>query len=196
MQAREALDHVRRAGRTVLRERATVLAVRREGPGEVRYQAPGPDGVDDRAVDARRAGHTVTLRVSGTAPSLPPVVDLAALGLLQESLSSAREHGSGTAVLSVAHTADRVTIGVTNPARADRAETVPGHGPVGVRRRVTTAGGLLEVGPLTDGTFRVNASCRSSRSPREVPHEGPRAPHSPRRTAGRNRWVAVLDART
>ncbi len=156
-QAREALDHVRAAGQTVLREMATILGVLREGPGDERHPAPGLAGVDDLVVDARRAGLAVTLRVSGSAPVLPPVVDLAAHRLVQESLSNARKHGSGTAVLSVVHTADRVTIDITNPVRPDRPATVPGHGLAGMRERVTTAGGLLEVGPLPDGGFRVHA---------------------------------------
>ncbi len=157
VQAREALEHVRGAGQTVLSEMSTILGVLRESPAEDRHPAPGLAGVDELVVDARRAGLAVTLRVSGTPQVLPPVVDLAAHRLVQESLTNARKHGSGTAVLSVAHTAGLVTIDVVNPARSDRPTGVPGHGLVGMRERVTTAGGLLEVGPRPDGSFRVHA---------------------------------------
>jgi len=156
-QAREALDHVRSAGQTVLSEMSTILGVLRENPDEERHPAPGLAGVDDLVVDARRSGLAVMVRVSGTPVALPPVVDLAAHRLVQESLSNARKHGSGAAVLAIAHTADRVTIDVTNPVPPDRPATLPGHGLVGMRERVTTAGGLLEVGPLPDRSFRVHA---------------------------------------
>ena len=156
-QAREALDHVRSAGQTVLREMATILGVLRESPEEERHPAPGLTGVDELVLDARRAGLAVTLRVSGTPGTLAPVVDLAAHRLVQESLSNARKHGSGSAILSVAHTPGLVTIDITNPVPAGRAASAPGYGLVGMQERVSTAGGLLEIGPTHDGSFQVHA---------------------------------------
>ena len=156
-QAREALEHVRLAGQTVLTEMSTILGVLRREPGEERHPAPGLAGVDALVVEARRAGLAVTLRVSGSAADLPPVVDLAAHRLVQEALTNARKHGSGSAVVDIAHTADGVRISVTNPLGQDRA-AAPGHGLVGMRERVTTAGGTLEVGPRADSTFRVEAA--------------------------------------
>jgi signal transduction histidine kinase len=156
-QAREALDHVRSAGQTVLREMGTILGVLRDRPDEDRHPAPGLAGVDELVVEARRAGLAVTLRVSGTPGTLAPVVDLAAHRLVQESLSNARKHGSGSAVLSVAHTPGLVTIDVTNLVPAGRPASSPGYGLAGMQERVSTAGGLLEVGPTKDGRFQVHA---------------------------------------
>ena len=155
-QAREALDHVRTAGQTVLNEMSTILGVLREEPGEDRHPAPGLAGVDALVVEARRAGLLVTLRVSGSASELPAVVDLAAHRLIQEALTNARKHGGGSAVVDVTHLADRVVLTVTNPLGPD-SHLPPGHGLVGMRERVTTAGGTLEVGPRPDGLFHVRA---------------------------------------
>ncbi len=155
-QAREALDHVHDAGQTVLAEMSTILGVLREEPRDDRHPAPGLAGVDALVVDARRAGLLVTLRISGSPTVVPPVVDLAAHRLVQEALTNARKHGSGAAVVEIAHTDDGVRIDVTNEI-GHAPTAAPGHGLVGMRERVTTAGGTLEVGPRTDGTFRVHA---------------------------------------
>ena len=155
-QARQALDHVRDAGQTVLTEMSTILGVLREDSGQDRHPAPGLAGVDALVVDARRAGLAVTLRVSGSPTVLPPVVDLAAHRLVQEALTNARKHGNGAAVVEIAHTDAGVRIDVTNPVTHPPA-AAPGHGLAGMRERVATAGGTLEVGPRADGTYRVHA---------------------------------------
>ncbi len=155
-QAREALDHVHGAGQTVLTEMSTILGVLREGPEDDRQPMPGLARVDALVVDARRSGLAVTLRVSGSPTVLPSVVDLAACRLVQEALTNARKHGNGAALVEIEHTDDWVRIDVTNPAGRVPA-SAPGHGLVGMRERVTTTGGTLEVGTLADGTFRVHA---------------------------------------
>ncbi len=87
---------------------------------------------------------------------LPPVVDLAAHRLVQEALTNARKHGSGSAVVEIAHRDDGVRIEVTNPL-GPTPTGAPGHGLVGMRERVNAAGGTLEVGPRGDGAFGVHA---------------------------------------
>lgn len=155
-QARVALDHVREAGQTVLTEMSTILGVLREAPGDERNPVPGLVGVDALVLEARRAGLAVTLRVSGSPAVLPPVVDLAAHRLVQEALTNARKHGSGSAVVEIAHGDDGVRIEVTNPL-GPTPTGAPGHGLVGMRERVSAAGGTLEVGPRADDVFEVHA---------------------------------------
>ncbi len=154
-QARESLDHVRSAGQTVLSEMSTILGALREDPAQDRHPAQGLEGVDALVVEARRAGLAVRLRVSGAPAELTPVVNLAAFRLVQEALTNARKHGSGSALVEIAHEAQSLRIDVTNPIGPQSA-TEPGLGLVGMRERVMAAGGTLEVGSRTDGTFRVH----------------------------------------
>ncbi len=171
-QAREALDHVRSAGQSVLSEMSTILGVLREDPAD-HQPVQGLEGVDALVVEARRAGLAVTLRVSGAPAELTPVVNLAAFRLVQESLTNARKHGGGSALVEIAHEERSLRIDVTNPAGPQPA-TAPGLGLVGMRERVLTAGGTLEVGSRTDGAFRVHVELPAAPAVRATADGAPR----------------------
>jgi signal transduction histidine kinase len=184
--AQEALAHVRKASRTVLDELGVLLGVLREsgeldGPAE---PAPGLHRLDSLVDGFSAAGLAVRRTVSGEPRPLPPVADLTAYRIVQESLTNAHKHGGGApANVLLAYGHRELMIEVANevvaPVPADPAlvaaavgeasiepsvTVVPadgnghrnGHGIVGMRERAAAVGGRLEAGPV-EGGFRVRA---------------------------------------
>jgi signal transduction histidine kinase len=166
-QAKEALGLVREASRTVLAEMSTVLGLLRTGEDEKVPTAPAPglDQLDALVETTGRAGLCTTRRTQGQPRPLGQLADLAAYRVVQESLTNALKHGSGTADLLVDHQPDAVVIEVRNPLRADGVPSPgTGHGLVGMRERIAAVGGRLDARPAADGTFVVHA---------EIPRNAP-----------------------
>lgn len=162
-QAHAALGHVQDASERVLGELGTLVRVLREGPDEAPpAPARGLRDVDELAREARAAGLEVSVTTAGRVVEAPPVVDLAAYRIVQESLTNARKHGTGRADVLVRYDEDAVTLQTTNPTgtppqRPDR--TGPGgFGLVGLRERATAVGGTFEAGPSGSGTFVLRAT--------------------------------------
>jgi len=164
-EARTALGLVRAASRTVLAEMSAVLGLLRTGEDETPVEpAPGLDQLPALVEGIRRAGLATTWRVDGEPYPLPDIADLAAYRIVQESLTNALRHGTGTADLVLRYTGSEVVIEVRNPRPADAPPSEgAGHGLVGMRERVALFGGELAAGPGADGGFAVHA-----RLPRET----------------------------
>lgn len=168
--ALEALHHVQDATGSVLSELATLVEVLRD-PGEAAELAPAPglDSLPALVADVRRSGLDLTVTIDGEWPArLAPLVDLIAYRVIQESLTNARKHGTGEAVLVLTTTPANLTIEVTSPVRpgaprdgssgdgeaTDGGRTTGGHGLVGLRERALSVGGSFEA--VREGlTFRT-----------------------------------------
>jgi signal transduction histidine kinase len=107
------------------------------------------------------AGMPVELRVRGNS-HVPAGVELSAYRIVQEALTNALKHAGPGAHASVdidrARTA--VTITVEDDGRgviSDATEGGSGHGLAGMRERVATLGGSIELGPRPGGGYRVRA---------------------------------------
>lgn len=160
-QARQVLHTIREQGSATLAQMRQIVGALREDDGD--GAAPptlrhAPQLVDE----ARDAGCQVTFIVEGRRPDpLPPAVDFAGYRVLQESLTNARRHAPGAAVLaSVAYHDDVVQVEVTNEAAPDTpppSEPTGGHGVTGMRERVALAGGELTAAPNPEGGWRVHA---------------------------------------
>jgi signal transduction histidine kinase len=156
--ARQALTAIEEAGRAAATELDAVLGILRE---------EGPT-LDD-------LGKLVTSRVRAEVEpvDVPPRVSREAFRIVQESLTNAARHGSGTASLRIRQEGD-LMIEVTNPWRPDvpgrpgahprgaNAGRSGGHGIDGMRERVRLLGGSLEAGPDGD-TWRVIARLPAGR---------------------------------
>lgn len=164
-----ALAHVRRAGQDVLVELGTLLTVLRStddpaaraggGPAE---PAPGLGRLAAMLVDFRATGLDISVSIHGERVPLPAACDLVAYRLIQEGLTNAHKHGGGRAEVTVIHRQSDVVIGVLNTARAgapcgQSGAMDPGRGLLGMRERVASVGGTLQVGPEHDGNFLVRA---------------------------------------
>lgn len=101
------------------------------------------------------AGLSVTLDTVGAPQALSGAADQAAYRILQQALTNAADHGSGSAHIELRHTGSAVELVVTNPVGTARPRG--GHGLIGMRERATLLGGSLEV-TRADGTFRVHAT--------------------------------------
>lgn len=114
----------------------------------------------------RSAGNTVRDETHGTPVELPPLNDLSAYRIVQESLTNAAKHAS-RAQISVELRWHQTTleITVTNGLPPSGAREYPrphkaagtGHGLIGMRERAVTAGGTFTAGPLPEGGFQVHA---------------------------------------
>ncbi len=128
--------------------------------GALRDDAPveGPPGLAalDALIDRQRtAGLDVVTTLSGERQALPPAVDRSAYRILQEALTNAARHGSGSATVDIDLGADCLELTVTNPVGDSAAARAGGHGLVGMRERVALLGGTL-TDIARDGRFRLH----------------------------------------
>jgi signal transduction histidine kinase len=156
--AQEALMHVRRSSRTVLDELGGLLDVLRQADDPVTPTDPAPslgrlvDLVDSFAA----SGLQVDWALSGTPQPLPSAVDLVAYRLVQEGLTNAHKHGTGSATLGVAFEESNVAIDIVNPSLGETL-VGSGYGLVGMRERARAVGGTVLAAAQSDGTWRVSA---------------------------------------
>jgi signal transduction histidine kinase len=121
-------------------------------------EAPvGLASVDTLIANHFAAGLEVTFDASGTPRPLGPTADQAVYRILQEALTNAARHGTGSVRVELDFTDNGVELSVTNPV-SDGAQrrSVGGHGLVGMRERATLLGGSLKAG-RADGAFHVRA---------------------------------------
>jgi signal transduction histidine kinase len=122
------------------------------------------------------AGLPVDLRVRGSS-HVPAGVELSAYRIVQEALTNALKHAGPGAHASVdinrARTA--VTITVEDNGRgviSDATKGGSGHGLAGMRERVATLGGSIELGPRPGGGYRVRAVLPSQDDVVNTPSRG------------------------
>nr|BFD85260.1 histidine kinase [Streptomyces sp. Xyl84] len=163
-QAKEALAHVREAGRSALDElRATVGLLRQSDDPEAPTEpAPGLDRLDDLVGTFRSAGLHVEVARADDGTALPAAVDLAAFRIVQEALTNVQKHAGGRARAEVSVVRVGPNLEVTVLDDGAGADDVPpvgggGHGLLGMRERVTAVRGTLTTGPRYGGGFRVHA---------------------------------------
>jgi len=160
---REALTAARSSLKAVLVETQMILHVLRTGSGgdgEELRPPPGMARLGELLDSFRQAGLLVTATVDEMPMNIDPGVDLTVYRIVQEALTNASRHGDGEAAVTILTRAGRILIDVTNGVRTDAAPRVPGrgYGLQGMRERVGSANGTLQVGVDDDGrTFRISA---------------------------------------
>ncbi len=118
---------------------------------------PGLASLDTLIAQHTAAGLTVTLDISGTPHALRSSTDQGAYRILQEALTNASRHGTGTARIQVTYRPTGIDITIANPVSTNgRPRTSGGHGLIGMRERATLLGGSLDL-DRTNGTFRIHA---------------------------------------
>jgi signal transduction histidine kinase len=151
--ARDALVAIESASRESMREVREVLGGLRESG------APGLEALDDLVGSSRAAGLTVEVARHGNLDGLPPDTSRTAYRVLQEALTNAAKHaGPGRVHVAVRRTTGLLAVEVVDEGRAASAAAPggpPGHGLVGMRERVTAAGGTMAAGPDSDAGWRV-----------------------------------------
>ncbi len=170
--AREALGHVRRSSKMVLHELSGMLDVLRQpdDPITPTDPAPGMDRLVSLIEEFAGSGLHVDWRITGTPQNLPAAVDLVAYRVVQEGLTNAHKHGTGSVELvlgfepgelmidMVNRSAVRVGAGSVATAMNGAADAVnSGHGLAGMRERAHAVGGGVSAAPAGDGTWRMTA---------------------------------------
>ncbi|MFF1253781.1 sensor histidine kinase [Pseudarthrobacter sp. NPDC058329] len=171
----ESLGHIRTASTEVLRELQAILHVLRSGDSEPKLQSdeniPIPGAADiPRLLDTFRS---LGLRVehqegllSRLPSSLPVAVNLALYRIIQEALTNAHKHGTGTARLDLETTDTDIILKIHNDRREESAEASgdkwgdearTGFGLVGMHERAASANGRLRVTPAST-TFTVETT--------------------------------------
>ncbi|NUT32790.1 MAG: sensor histidine kinase [Hamadaea sp.] len=132
----------------------------RSAVGALRDRSPQPSLADIPQLVRRtqRSGLSVAFAETGSARDLPPDVQLAAYRLVQEALTNVVKHsGASRADVSLAWGPRELSVTVEDDGHGPGADG-GGHGLIGIRERVTAAGGTVETGVAGQGRgFRVAA---------------------------------------
>ncbi|WP_171074117.1 sensor histidine kinase [Nonomuraea basaltis] len=156
LQTLEAIEELAR--QTVEEIDQIVGSLRTGGSADGAVEAPPAlASLDTLIAHHTAAGLQVTLASSGTPRALGGPADQAAYRVLQEALTNAARHGTGSARVELTFGETAVELDVANPVRADGASRGGGgHGLIGMRERATLLGGSLDAERTGDG-FRVRA---------------------------------------
>jgi signal transduction histidine kinase len=162
-EARVALRTIREKSREAMAEiRATVGVLREARDGAPRSPSPGLAQLGELVGLAAGSEVQVEVSVTGAARPLPPVVDVAAYRIVQESLTNVLRHADATlASVVIRYEPDAVVVQVDDDGGsvANGAGAPDGHGLAGMSERAAAVGGSLEAGPARDRGegFRVRA---------------------------------------
>jgi signal transduction histidine kinase len=164
-QAAIALEAIRTASRDALDELGAILGVLRDQTSAAPLTPVAGIGDVAGLVERSRAdGLAVTLITTGDVAGVPPSIGTAAYRVVQEGLTNTRRHaGPGaTATVEVAagegHVLCVTVVDDGGTATQPRAGEGAGFGLVGMRERVESSGGTLEVGPAPGRGYRVVAT--------------------------------------
>jgi signal transduction histidine kinase len=156
LRALEAIEDLARQTANDIDQIVGTLRGSRSSNGDLEAP-PGLASLDTLLAHHRAAGLDVTCRTSGARRPLVAAVDQAAYRILQEALTNAARHGTGSAHVQLVFRDVAAELTVTNPVPAavqPRAQR--GHGLVGMRERAVLLGGDFDAA-CTNGTFRVHA---------------------------------------
>lgn len=156
--AAELLETVAESGRGALAETGRLLHLIRDDADELGLRpAPGLGDLPALLEGFREQGLALDVHLALPEAPLPGGIDVSAYRLVQEALTNALKHGSGTVDLTVDSTADALRIAVANPLAADSGPG-SGLGLQGMAERVGMLGGRLVHGPNGDGRFHLEAT--------------------------------------
>jgi signal transduction histidine kinase len=168
--AREALGHVRRSSKMVLEELSGLLDVLRQpdDPLTPTEPAPGLTRLTSLIDQFAASGLKVDWSISGTPQALPTAVDLVAYRLIQEGLTNAHKHGTGSAEMVLGFEPGVLVISLVNrvavsvgagggPGEVPDAAPSLGHGLSGMHERAHAVGGSVSAARQPDGNWRVAA---------------------------------------
>jgi signal transduction histidine kinase len=163
-----ALEAIEELARQTAAEIDQLVGTLREGgpANEVVEAPPSLASLDTLIARQQAAGLEVTLDTAGAPQALGAAADQAAYRILQEALTNAARHGTGSARIELAFGDAALELTVTNPApTGGPPRSDGGHGLVGMGERATLLGGNLQA-ERANGTFRVHA---------RIPYGGHRA---------------------
>ncbi|SDR84343.1 Signal transduction histidine kinase [Actinopolymorpha singaporensis] len=173
--SRQAIAAIEDVARATITEIDRLVHALREDDPAVPPPPADPGALAELLSEQRSDGLVLTSEVRGEPRPLPRGVAWAAYRILQEALTNAARHGTGTAHVTVDHKPDAVELAVRNPVPESSrtfatvpagssdlpAGDAPGtsgasHGIIGMRERATLLGGSFEA-RADHGTFWLRA---------------------------------------
>ncbi|WP_326565016.1 histidine kinase [Amycolatopsis rhabdoformis] len=150
---------IRESSAAALTELRDILKVLREDLTEPKsLPSPTLDGVAQLAGDLAAAGAEVDTQVPDPLPQVPEKVGRAAYRIVQESLTNAAKHAPGAPIrVRLSLDSGKLVVEVANALGASAGLPSSGYGVIGMRERVTLAGGALRAGPDGTGDYVVRA---------------------------------------
>lgn len=148
-----ALTDIEAIARDTTADIEQIVSPLRESSSDGRSHV-GLASVETLVAQFRAAGHTVALTQPEEITGLSTSAGQGAFRIIQESLTNAVRHGSGSTTLSIEATASALLVTVVNPVTEASATDGERHGIVGMRERARLLGGSL-VAEGADGEFRV-----------------------------------------
>ena len=175
--AAEAIQAIRSASKSGLRELRTILEVLRQADAG----SPAVPVPDLRAIAAlveatSAAGTPTTLKSAEPPVPLPAPVGLAVYRIVQESLTNVVRHAGRVATtVGLRQDGGYLYVDVVNEGGAAAAAFTDGTGAglAGMRERAAALGGTLDAGPRPGGGFAVRARLPVAPA---LPARGPAAP--------------------
>ena len=157
--AREAFRSIRVAGLEAVGEMGTILGLIRGDRMSGRQPQPRAADIEGLVRRARDTGVSVDFDVRGDVTALPAAVELSVYRIAQEGLTNAVRHAPSAPVrVEVRYRDERVDVEVVNGPGTSAVPQGGGRGLIGLRERVAIFGGRLDVGPETDGGWRLAAT--------------------------------------
>jgi signal transduction histidine kinase len=136
---KQTMENIATSARSSLQDVRQVLS-----PSPVDQVEPG--SLDALVTGVRESGHEVVASEVGTRQPLPPELDVVAYRVLQEMLTNAIKHGlRGEPVFVERHWEGELRIEVRNVIEPGPPNAAPGQGLDGMRRRLESVGGRLDV---------------------------------------------------
>ncbi|ADD44586.1 sensor histidine kinase [Stackebrandtia nassauensis] len=155
-QTRVALSAIKGASKEALTAlRGALDALRSTDDAAPRSPTDGLAKLDALVDSVRNAGIEVDVTVTGQQRELDPVVDLAALRIIQESLTNVLRHSNARHVRIRIDHGDSLDITVADDGGG--GVPIPGNGLTGMNERATAVGGTCTAGPAAAGGFAVHA---------------------------------------
>ena len=160
--SRQALVSARTSAGTVVTETQRILALLRRGEevpdADALRPTPTLSGLDNLLASFESIGLEVDPSIELLEGPVEPSLGVTVYRVVQEALTNAHRHGTGTTAVAVREHAGAIHVTVENPvADAPRSSGEgTGLGLVGMRERVESAGGRLSIDSAA-GRFRVHA---------------------------------------
>jgi signal transduction histidine kinase len=158
--AEEVFDTISTTAREALTQLRRTLALLRPGEPE-RQPQPSLEGLQPLVATVRRAGLAANLEEHGEPRPVAADLALTAYRIVQESLTNTVKHARATTVTVQLEWLDSaLNLEIRDDGCGPEDDATPGgRGLVGMRERVSAAGGELTCGPSPDGVgYRVAAS--------------------------------------
>jgi signal transduction histidine kinase len=162
---RSTLTEVESTGRSAMEEMHRLLGVLRQDDADAEPElSPAPGLADLEALVGSAAGSGLQAAFAevGTREAVPESLQVTVYRIVQEAITNTLRHGAATRIdVRLRHLGGALEVEIVDDGRATGSagshRAGPGMGHVGMRERTALHGGELELGPRSEGGYRVRA---------------------------------------